>query len=203
MTEQPVWYLSRSGKQSGPLSHDELVRRAARGEILTDDLVWRPGFTSWTPASSVPGLLTPPHPSPHLAEMISLMAAPARPPGFLGLWRLWRGEKPLWEAFWIYFWTGSFLASILGLMVAAAVQYVVEYVILRQPIGGVGALFLYAPFSLLAPTLYQVFAGIGTWRSASSRRVTGILARICISITFAVLLLVFGSLLYAQFAERG
>jgi hypothetical protein len=68
------------------------------------------------------------------------------------------------------------------------------------PIGDAGAVLLYAPFSFLAPALYQVFAGIGAWRSASSRHVIGILARVCIFFSLSVTLLLIGSMFfYAAF----
>jgi uncharacterized membrane protein YraQ (UPF0718 family) len=113
--------------------------------------------------------------------------------------RLWRGEQPLWKAFWLYFVAGSLLASLLGLLLAAAVEYAVEHVVVGEAVGETGALLLYAPFSFLAPVLYQVFAGVGVWRSASWRRVTGILARIWIFFSFTVTLLLIGSLFYAAF----
>lgn len=59
---QQFWHLSRKGKQWGPVAHDELLQQVARGEIGPDDLVWRPGFAQWTPASSISGLLRPPDP---------------------------------------------------------------------------------------------------------------------------------------------
>ncbi len=199
MKDQAVWHLSRNGNQWGPVSHNELLRRAARGEVLTDDLLWKAGFTTWKSASSVPGLLKPPGPPPLPALPPT---TPAGSRGFLGLSHLWRGEKPLWEAFWIYFAAGSILASIAGLLLAAGVQYAVEHVILARPIGGTGALLLYVPLSYLAPSLYRVFAGIGAWRSASWRRLTGILARVWITFVFGTELLVFGGLLYGTLTGR-
>jgi hypothetical protein len=116
-----------------------------------------------------------------------------------GLRRLWRGEQPLWEAFWLYLVVGTFVASILGLLLAAAVEYAVEHVGLGEALGKSGALLLYAPFSVLGPALYQVFAAVGAWRSASWRRVTGVLARICIFFSLSVTLLLIGSVFYAAF----
>jgi len=126
-------------------------------------------------------------------------AAQGASTGFLGFWQLWRGEQPLRKAFWLYFFIGSFLASLFGLGLAAVVQYVVEQIV-GGSIGRTAALLLYAPFSFLAPAAYQVFSGIGVWRSAAWNRLTGILARAFIALDFAVLPLLFGSLLYALFS---
>ena len=35
---------------------------AERGELQARDLLWKPGYDSWIPASAVPGLLKPPPP---------------------------------------------------------------------------------------------------------------------------------------------
>jgi hypothetical protein len=194
MKDQPVWYLSRNGTQWGPVSHSELLRRAARGDVLEDDLLWRPGFTAWAQASSLTDLLKPPDPPKVPANTRTTF--PSGSPGFLGLAQLWRGQKPLWEAFWLYFFAGSCLAFVIGLLLAAAVQYAVEYVIFGRPVGQTAALLLYAPFSWLAPALYQVFAAIGAWRSASWRRLTGILARAYIILSMLILLFMLGSVIY-------
>lgn len=58
----PRWHLSRAGKQHGPFSDQELLRLAQSGKLKTNDLLWRPGFETWQPISSVPGVLTPPGP---------------------------------------------------------------------------------------------------------------------------------------------
>ena len=52
---QRVWHLSRGGRHYGPFTYDELQRRAARGEMQEDDLLWRPGVTEWVEASVVLG----------------------------------------------------------------------------------------------------------------------------------------------------
>jgi hypothetical protein len=107
--------------------------------------------------------------------------------------RLWRGEQPLWEAFWIYLVVGSLVASTLGLLFAGVVQYVG----LEEALGKSAALLLvYVPFSILAPALYQVFAAVGAWRSASWRLVTGILARIWIIFSVSITLFLIGGVLY-------
>jgi hypothetical protein len=210
---QPHWHLSRGGTQFGPLSFSELLRMAELGKLQADDLLWKPGYENWKPASAVPGLLTPPPPtsnnafttsSPHAERAEAASGHTAKPSNtalakgepklrFEALRRLWRGEQPLGAAYWLYFVAGTFVASIAGLLMAAAVQYAVEYVWLGEGTLGKGALLLYAPFSVLAPALYQVFAGVGAWRSASWRRVTGILARISIFFALSVTLLLLAS----------
>jgi len=116
------------------------------------------------------------------------------PGGFKeGLRRLCRGEQPLWEAFWLYFVVGSFLASILGLLLAVVVQFAVEYFGFGEALGISGALLLYAPLFVVA--LYQFFAAVGAWRSASRHHVTGMLARITYFLLSIALLLI-GSVFY-------
>ena len=119
-----------------------------------------------------------------------------------GLRGLWRGELPLGEAFWLYFVVGSSVASILGLLLAAAVQYAVEYVGLGEALEKSGALLLYAYLSVLVPAIYQVFAAVGAWRSASRRRVTGLLAKISIFVSLSFTLLLIGSLFFYAAFQR-
>jgi hypothetical protein len=47
------WYLARGDKQYGPLGNRELLLLAERGELKQDDLLWRPGFSSWKPAREI------------------------------------------------------------------------------------------------------------------------------------------------------
>jgi hypothetical protein len=56
-------------------------------------------------------------------------------------------------------------------------------------------------FALLVPVLYQAFAGVGVWRSASGRGVLGILARVIILVQLSAWLLVIGGIIY--FAVQG
>jgi uncharacterized protein DUF4339 len=51
------WYLARGDKQYGPLGNRELLLLAERGELKQDDLLWRPGFSSWQPAREIGDLL--------------------------------------------------------------------------------------------------------------------------------------------------
>src|SRR5262245_48204737 len=47
------WYLARGDKRYGPLGNRELLLLAERGELKQDDLLWRPGFSSWKPAREI------------------------------------------------------------------------------------------------------------------------------------------------------
>jgi GYF domain 2 len=57
---QQRWHLSRDGNQCGPFSDGQLAKMAENGELGAQDLLWRPGYESWRPASTIPGLLKPP-----------------------------------------------------------------------------------------------------------------------------------------------
>src|SRR5262245_58934437 len=53
----PSWYLARGDKQYGPLGNRELLLLAERGELKQDDLLWRPGLSSWKPAREIGDLM--------------------------------------------------------------------------------------------------------------------------------------------------
>ena len=59
---RPEWFLSRDGKQHGPISKRDLSRLAEQGKLRPDDLIWKAGFEGWRLVSSIPGLLSPPVP---------------------------------------------------------------------------------------------------------------------------------------------
>jgi GYF domain 2 len=59
---QSVWYLSRGGKQFGPISDPELHRLAELRSLRADDLLSQPGFESWRAANTFPGLIPTPTP---------------------------------------------------------------------------------------------------------------------------------------------
>jgi hypothetical protein len=52
----PSWYLARGDKRYGPLGDRELLLLAERGSLQTEDLLWRPGFTSWKSVQAVCGV---------------------------------------------------------------------------------------------------------------------------------------------------
>jgi GYF domain 2 len=58
--EAQHWHLSREGQQYGPMSHQKLLEMVEHGQLQADDLLWRPGYDAWRPASDIPGLLKPP-----------------------------------------------------------------------------------------------------------------------------------------------
>ena len=51
-----AWHLKRGEKIYSPVSHRELRLLAELGHLRSDDSLWRPGLSSWTPASSLPGI---------------------------------------------------------------------------------------------------------------------------------------------------
>jgi hypothetical protein len=61
----PSWYLARGDQRYGPLGDRELLLLAERGGLQTDDLLWKPGFTSWKSVHAVCGVNTlQPTPTP-------------------------------------------------------------------------------------------------------------------------------------------
>lgn len=55
MAEQ--WYYTRQGQRVGPVSPGQLKQLATAGELAADDLVWKQGMASWTPAKDIKGLM--------------------------------------------------------------------------------------------------------------------------------------------------
>jgi GYF domain 2 len=54
----PSWFLARGDQRYGPLGDRELLLLAERGGLQTDDLLWKPGFTSWKSVHAVCGVKT-------------------------------------------------------------------------------------------------------------------------------------------------
>jgi len=54
MTE---WFYVRDGQQNGPVSFEELVALARRGELKASDNVWNETMQGWKPAGHVEGLI--------------------------------------------------------------------------------------------------------------------------------------------------
>ncbi len=71
------WYYTHKGKQSGPVSFEDLQTLAASGDLASTDEVWRQGSVDWVPATAVPGLVS--QPSLTAASAASPVAAPALP----------------------------------------------------------------------------------------------------------------------------
>lgn len=72
-----MWFYARDQQQYGPVSEEELRRLLQRGELSTEDLVWREGMPEWIPASSVAELATPLPPAPPAS-----FAPPPAPPAY-------------------------------------------------------------------------------------------------------------------------
>ncbi len=53
------WHYAVGDHREGPISFDELQRKASRGEIQPDTLVWNVGMADWTPCRTVAGLIFP------------------------------------------------------------------------------------------------------------------------------------------------
>src|SRR5689334_16843053 len=54
--EDVEWYAMIRGKQTGPLSRDELIARANDGDVGPRTYLWRDGMDSWQRAADVPEL---------------------------------------------------------------------------------------------------------------------------------------------------
>jgi hypothetical protein len=99
--------------------------------------------------------------------------------------RLWRGRLPLWDAFWTYYVLGQVLAYFIGICIATASSplFAEEHAVIPTIL-----------FGMIAPIPYQVFAGVGVWRSASGRGVLGMLARLIVVVQLIAMLFVFSGL---------
>lgn len=51
-----MYFVGRSGQQTGPFSVEQLTAMAASGELQPTDLVWKEGMAGWEPASTLPGV---------------------------------------------------------------------------------------------------------------------------------------------------
>lgn len=47
-------YASINGNQAGPFTEQEFIALIQKGLISNDTLVWKPGMSSWLPATQVP-----------------------------------------------------------------------------------------------------------------------------------------------------
>ncbi|MGE3528127.1 MAG: DUF4339 domain-containing protein [Methyloceanibacter sp.] len=110
----PSWYLSRGDKRYGPLGNRELLLLAERGELKQDDLLWRPGFSSWKQAREIGDLLgaSPSATAAQLgatADEAAASAEPAQPKRSLKLRLLEELRKflvivaYLWVVFLVFF----------------------------------------------------------------------------------------------------
>ena len=72
------WYYACGGQQNGPVSFEQLVEIASRGELNPGkDLVWNASMKDWLPAGQVPGLFSnvvvpsDPNTTPLAAEILT------------------------------------------------------------------------------------------------------------------------------------
>lgn len=54
-----IYYYSRDGQVTGPVSSRDIRRLAAVGKLRPADLVWKEGYPEWIAASRVKGLQWP------------------------------------------------------------------------------------------------------------------------------------------------
>jgi hypothetical protein len=52
----PAFHYRQKGRQSGPVSREELRRRARAGQLRPEDFVWQEGTAAWVPAARLDGL---------------------------------------------------------------------------------------------------------------------------------------------------
>ncbi len=52
-TPQRVWFVGIDGKQVGPLTEQEVIEHIGAARLGPDDLMWRKGFSAWTPVREV------------------------------------------------------------------------------------------------------------------------------------------------------
>jgi hypothetical protein len=53
---ETLWFVARGDLQQGPMSHAEVQRLIAAGEVGPSSLIWKQGMPTWLPASQVPEL---------------------------------------------------------------------------------------------------------------------------------------------------
>ena len=73
-----LWYLIRAGEKVGPLSVGDLRSKAAAGEIVSTDLLWKQGMEQPVACGRVRGLL--PTASPVSVQSPVVPGGPATPP---------------------------------------------------------------------------------------------------------------------------
>ena len=73
------WYLRRGDKRYGPLGDRELVLLVERGGLRTDDLLWKPGFSSWKSVHAVCDLKTSPEDTSRKVASLQTASPPVEP----------------------------------------------------------------------------------------------------------------------------
>jgi hypothetical protein len=175
------WYVLRDAKPLGPYRFAALVEAVTRGNLVESDMVWRPGWDAWQPASSVPALFVPAPPAPRETEQPPASMAPTQPADHIAdasapdhpphkthrsdFARHWHGQLRLPISFWL----NSFA---LGIAAYAALEGVAR--LLRgETVPRDAIAWAWLGSALLALTLLLVWQSVGTWRSASRYRARG------------------------------
>ena len=61
--ENMMWFYAAEGRQTGPVSQEQLAELVRSGQIAMESLVWREGMASWQPLrevqASIPALAGP------------------------------------------------------------------------------------------------------------------------------------------------
>ncbi|HEX9730671.1 MAG TPA: DUF4339 domain-containing protein [Thermoanaerobaculia bacterium] len=73
---EDLWYYAQGGAQKGPVTFAELREMATSSRLAADDLIWRPGLSGWSPASSVQGVMPEANSGPPPLAMVAPPAAP-------------------------------------------------------------------------------------------------------------------------------
>jgi len=76
MSNPSLWFITRNGKEHGPLTVDAVKELVQKGQIQADTLVRRGDVAQAIPASQVRGLLPPVVPAPLAAPSTPLQPQP-------------------------------------------------------------------------------------------------------------------------------
>jgi len=58
--QEAVWHVAIDDKQQGPLTKEEVLEHLRAGTLIGTDLIWRPGFSEWTPVQDTEDFWQPP-----------------------------------------------------------------------------------------------------------------------------------------------
>lgn len=133
-SDASIWYFAKpDGQREGPFPITVLKGRMAAGQLQPTDLIWKQGFSAWTPAREVPDLYGPSPgaaPAPTIpaslsranpGSLMSSFFAGTASPGFLRITGRIFGALavltflasiPLWFFNWSYF-TDAFIFAFL------------------------------------------------------------------------------------------
>lgn len=194
-TEIPQWYLSDGAKQpSGPYAFSVLIDAIGKNLLTRDHYVWRPSWTSWRPASTVPGLFLPPE---NPQEEIGIGVSPERSTASLGENEKRRTEKTSTN-YLIQHWRGQ-----LELSISFWLNGVLVLGLLKVALFALTFIELHAVFFLCGFCLYLlaiVWSYVGIWRSAIKYEIEKdsllwpTLAKLCIFVTVLSVLFRFAQL---------